>query len=544
MLLRVGTFDGWPTLGWEVVDFIEAYCPHGPGDVQGSEFELDDEEVQLLLDLYRLYPHDHQRAGRRVVGRGMYSRAKGCRKSELAGAIVVAEARGPVRFDGWRQHGDVWVPVGRPVTAPFIRCLATEESQSGNTYGNVVAMLDHAAKHHPDVFGDVDLGQRVQGSTRVYLRADGGEIRPSTASSAAKDGGKESFAVEDEPHLYVTPELRAMDDTVRRNLQKRKLAEPWLFRTTTSHRPGQLSVAEDHFQHANAVHEDRAKPAGMYLNHREGPKPDDWEDDGQVMAMLDGAYDVKRAWMDLERILVEECRNPEAEQGDCERYFGNIAANSSEDAFDVKRWGDLENDELVIPKGELIVVGFDGARFFDSTGLIATHVETGFQWPLGIWERPFDAGDDWEIDEDDVDATVEQTFDEFDVWRMYGDPPYWESTLKKWQGRHGEKRVIPWYTNRLKAMAYAVRSYRNAQQAGDVTHNGDRRFTAHIGNSRRYETNVKDDKGKKMFVLRKEHPDSPNKIDAASAGTLSWEARGDAIAAGATKRKRHLVAGF
>ena len=71
------------TLGWELVDFIEAYCPHGPGDVPGEEFELDDEEVQLLLDLYRLYPRGHDRAGRRVVGRGMYSRAKGCRKSEL-----------------------------------------------------------------------------------------------------------------------------------------------------------------------------------------------------------------------------------------------------------------------------------------------------------------------------------------------------------------------------------------------------------------------------------------------------------------------------
>lgn len=540
MLARVGAFDSWPTLGWEVVDFIEAYCPHGPGDVQDTEFVLDDEEVQLLLDLYRVYPPDHRRAGRRIVARGMYSRAKGCRKSELAGAIVIAEARGPVRFDGWRRQGDLVVAVGRPVTAPFIRCLATEESQSGNTYGNVVAMLDHAAKHHPDVFGDVDLGQRVQGSTRVFLRADGGEIRPSTASSAAKDGGKESFAVEDEPHLYVTPELKAMDDTVRRNLQKRKIAEPWLFRTTTSHRPGQLSVAEEHFDHAKAASEGRAQLAGVYLNHREGPKPDDWEDDGQVMAMLDGAYDLKREWMDLERILEDECRNPQAERGDCERYFGNIAANTAEFAFDPHRWGQLSRSGVELGARPLVGLSFDGARFHDSTALMATDIEHGHQWVLGLWECPY-GETDWEVDETEVDQALEQAFDELQVWRLYGDPPYWESAFKRWQGRYGEKVVVAWWTNRLRAMAFAVRSYVNAQREGAVSHDGDVRLAAHIANARRHEINVKDDDGRRMWVIRKEHPQSANKIDAAMAGCIGWECRLDAVAAGAKKRSGKAV---
>lgn len=538
MLLRVGAFDDWPTLGWEVVEFIEAYCPHGPGDVQGDPFVLDLEEVQLLLDLYRLYPADHGRAGRRVVSRGLYSRAKGRRKSELAGALVVAEARGPVRFDGWDASG---LPVGRPIRAPFIRCLATEESQSGNTYGNVVSMFDHAAKHHPDVFGDVDLGQRVQGSTRVFLRADGGEIRPSTASSAAKDGGKESFAVEDEPHLYVTPELRAMDGTVRRNLMKRKIAEPWLFRTSTAHRPGQMSVAEGHHDHAKAVAEDRAPAAGLYLNHREGPRPEDWDDDEQVMAMLQGAYHTAAEWMDLERILNDEIRNPEAEVGDTERYFGNRLSTTTAQAFDPIRWGELAKPGLELADRPLVGLSFDGARFHDATVLMATDIEAGHQWPLGLWERPFDAGDDWEVDEDEVDQALEQAFDELQVWRLYGDPPYWESAFKRWQGKYGEKRVIAWWTNRLRPMAFAVRAYAHAQREGSVSHDGDVRFAAHIANARRHETHVKDDDGRRMWVIRKEHPQSPNKIDAAMTGCLGWECRGDAIASGARRRTGRSV---
>jgi hypothetical protein len=533
MLLRVGNFDDWPTLGDDVAAFIEAYCCHGPGDKQGDPLVLDVEEIQLLRDLYRLYPAGLDRAGRRLVSKGLYSRAKGRRKSELAGAVVVAEARGPVRFDGWNARGE---PVGRPVRGPFIRCLATEESQSGNTYGNVVAMLDYAGARYPDVFGGVDLGQRVQGSTRVFL-PHGGEIRPSTASSAAKDGGKESFAVEDEPHLYTTPELRSMDRTITRNLMKRKVAEPWLLRTSTSYRPGQDSVCEEHHVHAEAVIAGRATLAGMYMNHREGPRPIDWEDDGQVMAMLVEAYGAAASWMDLERILHEEIRNPQADLLDSQRFWGNLASRGGEDAFDIEAFRDLAvSDE--VPPGELIVLGFDGARFHDATALVASHIGTGYQWPLGVWERPLDAGDDWEVDESDVDAAIRDAFDRYEVWRFYGDPPYWENSMSAWAGRYGDKRVISWWTNRDRPMCYAVAAFTAAIREGSLKHSGDDAVERHVANCRKRPTRVRDDLGKFMHTVRKERPDSERKIDAAMASILSWEARRDAVAAGALTSRR------
>ena len=57
----------------------------------------------------------------------------------------------------------------------------------------------------------------------------------------------------------------------------------------------------------------------------------------------------------------------------------------------------------------------------------------------------------------------------------------------------------------------------------------------HIGNASRKPLNERDDKGAPLWVIQKETPDSPKKVDAAVAAVLAWEARNDAIAAGAAR---------
>lgn len=183
--------DEFPTLGYLVADWLEEFCCHGPGDVQGDRLVLDREWLTFLEAAYRLDPT----TGKRVVDRAVLSRPKGRAKSELAGLVAVAEALAPVRFDGWDAAGQ---PVGRPVRSPLIKCLATEESQAGNTFGVAAFILgDWGKDHHPDVFGGVSGARQYQSATALYL-PDGGELRASTAGSASKDGGKETFVVPDE----------------------------------------------------------------------------------------------------------------------------------------------------------------------------------------------------------------------------------------------------------------------------------------------------------------------------------------------------------
>ncbi len=137
----------------------------------------------------------------------------------------------------------------------------------------------------------------------------------------------------------------------------------------------------------------------------------------------------------------------------------------------------------------------------------------------------------------DVDVVLDAAFEMFDVWRLYGDPPYIESWLAHWAGRYGEKRVVEWDTRRPKAMALAIRAWNEAITRSEMSHCAegdpfDALFCAHVGNAIRRDTNYRDDEGP-LWTVEKERDGSPLKIDSAPAAVLSWEARMDAITAGA-----------
>jgi hypothetical protein len=195
-----------------------------------------------------------------------------------------------------------------------------------------------------------------------------------------------------------------------------------------------------------------------------------------------------------------------------------------------------EPDNPVVP-GDAITLGFDGAQFHDSAALIATHIETGYQWVAGLWECPLGGekrDPPWQVPVLEVDAAVRALFAEYNVWRLYADPPYWQAWLAQWAGDPdlGKEHVIEWWTNRRKPMTAALESFDTAIKEGLISHDGDKRLTRHIGNSRKHELPQRDEDGRALWLIRKDRPDSPHKIDGAMAAVLSWEARTDAIAAG------------
>jgi len=522
------------SLGFEAIDWIEAYLCHGPGDVQGEPLVIDDEMAAFIVKAYELDPE----TGRRKIKRAFLSRPKGRAKSEIAGALVCFEALGPCRFDGWNADGD---PVGRPLTYPFIRCMATEEGQAGNTYDNVTVMLSHLAEHAGDEFPRIDLGRSAQTSSRIFFEG-GGEIVPSTASSASKDGGKESFSVFDETHLYVLPELRAMHKMVRRNLTKRKLADPWGLETSTMYAVGEDSVAEATHQYWEDVKAGKVRDGGLLVDHRQAPHVEDLHNDEQLLAALEYVYGDAASWMDLETIA-RDMQAPDTDPEDARRYFLNQRGTRSGVAFDAGRWAELAKPGFTVPKKDLIVVGFDGARWRDSTALIGTQLRTGYQWVIGAWEAPTGKkeAETWGVPVGEVHAALEAAFDQWRVARVYADPPYWEETVAAWAGKYGEKIVVEWWTHRPRPMAFALRAFRTAQTDGSLSHDGDKLYARHIANAVKRDARVKDDDDKPMWTIQKDRHDSPRKIDAAMAGCLSWEARRDAITSGVAAQKNYYT---
>src|SRR5690606_866356 len=131
-------------------------------------------------------------------------------------------------------------------------------------------------------------------------------------------------------------------------------------------------------------------------------------------------------------------RDPTTDRNYWERVWCNRLVKGGQRAFDVERWKALARPDSPVKDGDLITLGFDGAMFHDATGLVATHVETGYQWVVGVWEAPLHA-EGWQVPADEVDDAVAAMFQRYDVWRMYADPPYWQSWLALWAGRHGRE---------------------------------------------------------------------------------------------------------
>jgi len=513
----------WPTLGPQVCDFIEENLIFGPGDLRGQPAVLDEEKRAIIYRAYEVFPKGHTLEGRRRFKRVGLSFAKGLAKTELAAWISACELHheAPVRCDGFDRRGN---PLGRPVIDPYIPMVAYTEEQSDElAYGALRVILGEGPLRD-----DFDIGL-----DRIMRRRGDGKAVSLSNSPSARDGARTTFQLADETHWWTLLKLKKAHQTMMANLPKRKMSDAWALEVTTAPEPGTGSVAEDTMEYAKAIQDGRVKDARLFYFHRQASDEHDLNTEKGARDAVIEASGPAAAWRDIDAI-VELWRDPTTDRTYWERVWCNRLVKSSYKAFDTERWKQLVRKDNPAKPGDLIVLGFDGAQFHDSTGLVATHVETGYQWVMGAWEYPYGQEDKWQVPVTEVDAVVAEAFNQY---RMYADPPYWQSWVSKWAGDHGSDRVIEWWTNRRKPMSYALENYSTAMAGGDISHDGDSRLTRHIGNSYRHDMPQKDEEtGKTLWLIRKDRRDSPHKIDLAMAGVLSWEARNDAIAAGAVDK--------
>lgn len=539
------------SLGYLAVDWLSIYACHGPGDVQGDplDFEADQEMADHIIECYRL----DEASGRRLVDEAVLSRPKGRAKSEVAGFVVDFEAFGPCRFAGWAKGGEPYPvpevreyyepgePMGRPVTSPLIKCLATEESQAGNTFENVAFIIsDWGQDMHPEVYGGASGVRAYQSATAIYL-PHGGEIRACTSGAASKDGGKETHVVADETHLYVLPALKSMYATVARNLGKRKIAQPWLHQTSTAYRPGEMSVFEDTLTRWRKGE----LRSSVYVNHREAAGKIDLDDEERTMRQLRYVYGDSAAWQDLDRKYAE--RNDTRIYED-EEQFIRYALNrpqSGKDAWIAKDVVERQaRPDLQLQGGDEIALGFDGSLRDDNTALVASRMSDGLIVPIKIWAPPSGpTANFWEVPRLEVLAEIRECFERYTVSRLYADPHEWRSDIDTLAEDLGEETVIPWPTSQYSRMHDALDRLRTdlmqggesvgGEPRGRVFHNGDKLMMEHFTNS--YVA-----RRGRLRLIRKEHESSPRKIDATVAATLAYEARADAITAGWSAHKQTI----
>ncbi|MGE0227773.1 MAG: terminase [Dehalococcoidia bacterium] len=528
------------TLAWQQIPWVEKYLEQPDGPDAGEPFRLTQEQMRFLAWWYAV-----DARGRFVYRAGMLRRMKGWGKDPFAVVICALEALGPCRFGGWDAKGE---PIAVPHYAANVQIAAVSLDQvKRNTMSLFPLMLSQEAIAE---FG-IDLGKEI-----IYANGGRNRIELLTTSARSAEGPRPTFILKNETqHWIASNGGHDMSAVCARNAAKARDGATRTLAISNAHAPGELSDAEldyegfmkgdagflyDSLEATNAVIE--------ALNILKLASDVEEAEAERLRAQLHAELAACRGdsvWLDVDGIL-EVCLAPRTPVNEALRFYFNRLAAAEDRAFRRERW-----DELVVnvepeadgPRdrryraepGAAVTLGFDGSVNDDWTALIVTEIATGIQWPAGIWIPVQDDRGEWSIDVNEVDATVADLFETYEVWRMLADPFYWMEHLSKWAGKYnrpGHEVVISFSTTNLKATALAILDYRNAIEAGEVRHDGDERMAAAIGNSFKRMRTFRDDKGEQMFTIEKERPGSPLKIDPAMAGALSWRARRDAIAAG------------
>ena len=529
--------EPWPTLGPQVCDLLEERAVHGPGDLKGQPYVLDDEKRAFIYRAYEVFPRGHARAGKRRFKRFALSLRKGTAKTELAAAIAFAELHpeGPVRTDGWRKAGKLWEPVGRPVTDPYVPMVAyTEEQTEDLAYAALYVMCSAGAD--PDLF-DIGLDRILRLDERG--RPDGKAVALAS-SPDSRDGARTTFQHFDETHRFTLPRLIEAHETMLQNIPKRMLADGWSLETTTTYTPGEGSVAQGTHEDAEQIAAGKVSDPTFFFFHRQAAAVDGENlDDGVQLAsaIREASGPSIAGWEDFEGQVASiaglyQAAKRRGNASYFERVWLNRRLKGGLKAFDMKQWVALE-DRRAPKTGTSIALGLDGSMWRDTTGIIATEIATGWQWRVAHWDpAELQSG---EVPVSEVEAVLDDAFARYDVARLYGDPAAgYDVVLARLAGKHGEKRVVEFYTDSrgLRRTAYAIRSYHSAMASGELSHSGDDVLTEHIGHAHKRDIRMNDDEGQPLWLIEKERRDSPFKIDLAMAGLLSWQARMDALSAG------------
>jgi len=529
----------FPTL-WIVPYWIEAHCPVPDGFRAGEDLELYPWQLWCTVNHYRVRPE---------ATVGQFAPAFHYRRSQIvapqktgkgpwSATIVLAEAAGPVVFNGWASGGEVYrcsdhgcscgwwyqyqpgEPMGTPWPTPLIQLTATSEDQVDNVYRPLQSMVKR---------GPLSELMRVgEEFTRV---GDQGRIDVVTSNALSRLGNPIIFAMQDETGLYTKAnKLERVADTQRRGaagMGGRSME------TTNSWDPSENSVAQTTHQ---------AKARDIFKYHPQAPKSLSYGDKRQRRKIHAIVY-AGSAHVDLDAIEAEAAEIMERDPAQAERFFGNRCVAGSATWLDPAKWAAKASPRRVRPMTR-IVLGFDGSEVDDWTAIRAETMD-GYQFtPVygpndepTIW-NPADYGG--QVPAAEVHAAMSQLMARYDVVRLYADPPYWETEIDQWVDLYGEERVIRWYTRRIVQMhAACERLKTDVVRAGSGTvkfSHDDCPITAdHIANTRAAARPMD------RYVLKKASP--AQKIDATIPSVLAHEALGDVIAAGLAEREQSFYYG-
>lgn len=489
--------DGdFPSLGWEIAEWMEEYLRVPSGRLYGQPFVLTDEQLGFLVRMYAL-----DARGRRVYRRFSKRGPKGCGKSPFAGAWLLAEFCGPVRFDGWDAAGE---PVGRRWDSPLCQVIGFAEEQTDNLWLGTREMAAGSALVD-------EMGVTLGFGKISFDTGEPGLMEPVSSSASAREGALTTAAALEETHLWFGQRgaYNKLAAVTRRNVAK---TGGTTFEVTNAPALGEGSVAEQTLAAANKGQ------AGLLYESIEGVLVDDPKDPDNrdaVMESLRLAYGEANAelggWVDLERIY-EETLDVDVSTSDVARFYFNVAVKSESKAFAPAEIAKTIAGTEPEP-GEPIVLAFDGAYTRDCAVLSAwtlgeeetaedgstVVLEPPHHFLVRAWERPPDLRNEhhYEHPRIEIDATARETVETYDVVVFAYDSAFRQlsSMYDDWIEEHGEvdkdhptKRrakgiMLGFPTNKGARMDPALKRLQEDLREGLFTHDGDPLVVKHLENA-------------------------------------------------------------
>jgi hypothetical protein len=466
-------FEGeFPTLGYQVAEWIESHLVIPDGYRQGEPYLLTDEMLKFLVHWFRIdplatpvitpgsvtfYPDGLHYTGAQL------RRPQKWGKDPFGAGLIAADALGPTRHDGWDASGE---PVGAPYPTPLIVCLGTSEDQTANTWRPLLSMLR--------------LGSLIEtpgidvGDTRVILPG-GGKIEPVTTSAKARLGAPMTHVNITESHLFTLQGgYRKVSGAVKRNVAG--MGGRWV----------ELTNAWDPSEGSEAQVTAESVDSRVYLDHKETHRVEDLSDRQSVLAELEHKYGDSSmtvgGWVNVRGRIVGEVMSGRHLEADARRFFLDEIVVGQSMLVDptmldaLTRTGELKPDDA-------IALGFDGSQRRDSTALIAKRLSDNRLFPIRIWRRPPDAGPEWLIPNVEVDAVVRATFEAYRVGYMFCDPWRFQDLVAAWSVSF-PGRVVLFHTNVEIRFDRAIVAFMDALKGTlPMTHNGDEVWLEHVKNA-------------------------------------------------------------
>ena len=375
-------------------------------------------------------------------------------------------------------------------------------------------------------------------------------IKVLSASYRSAEGRPTSFALLNEVHHWTPaaggPELQM---TLDGNIAKGSYGQSWKMMVSNAYMPGEDSVLER--AREAYFNQERLRAQSGQAEAFQGIYYDSLEADPRVPMEVEELRKVlpeirgDSIWLSVDSFLSSIMKTSRTVDQSRRMYLNNIVSTSD----GLLAEADLRNavDRVPLRDGDVITLGFDGARKRDSTALVACRVSDRKVFLLKLWERPpVEVVDDWYLSSDEVDAEVQSAFKKYRVVAFYADVNLWESEINEWSDQFRERLTIRasslssigWdMRGGLKRVTQTNEAMVAAVQHGTFKYDGDRDLTRHFLNVRRRHN-------KFGVSFGKESRDSPKKIDAYAAALLAFMAANDVAERGKIpepKKSRRLL---